>query len=209
MFLYADVAALVGTASYSGAAVGHYATRAQGAHTVDTGRFTATAALTANFDADANPDLAGVDAAGLSVSGRITNFMAEDGTAMPGWLVNLRNGAMLTGIFDAAASTFPATTRNMTPGDDTIVPRASTNGDIYGTTSGTSGGPSGSLSWSGVWDAWLFGNDLTVHPSGIAGRFQASAGTAEPNTSPEGRILLLGPMADQGFAGVTGSFAGR
>ena len=80
---------MAGTASYSGGAVGHYATRAQGAHTAEMGRFTASAAMSANFDGGTTPLL----------SGMVDGFMDEDGTAMAGWVVNLNGGAMLTNRF--------------------------------------------------------------------------------------------------------------
>ena len=194
VFKYADVADLTGSASYSGAAVGHYATRAQGAHTVDMGRFTADAALTANFDADADPYAAGNDAAGLSLTGMITDFKMEDGTDIDGWVVNLNGGGMLTRTFDVPAAD-PADS------DPRILARPSTDGDIYGATSGSTG----SLSWSGVWDAWLFGNNTDAHPTGVAGRFQAVRGEPQPTTI-NGAINLF---TDEGFAGVTGAFAGR
>ena len=189
VFMWRHVAALDGTASYSGAAVGHYATRAQGAYMVEMGRFTADAALTANFGADADRFAAGNDGAGLSVSGTIDGFMAEDGTAMAGWVVNLLDGGMLT-------RTFSDGTNNV------VRARASTDGDIYGATSGTTG----SLAWGGVWDGWLFGGNTGTYPTGVAGRFQASRGMPQPMTTDDGAIDLFG---DTGFAGVTGSFAGR
>ena len=190
VYKWRHVAALDGTASYSGAAVGHYATRAQGAYTAEMGRFTADAALTANFGADADPYDPGNDGMGLSVTGTIDGFMDEDGTAMAGWVVNLLDGSMLTRTFDNATAV-------------SIHPRPSTDGDIYGATSGTTG----SLSWSGVWDAWLFGGNTATYPTGVAGRFQAAGGSAQPmTTTGTGAIDLF---ADEGFAGVTGSFAGR
>ena len=45
-----EINALTGSASYEGPAAGHYATRAAGSHTVDMGRFTAKASITASFD---------------------------------------------------------------------------------------------------------------------------------------------------------------
>ena len=87
--------------------------------------------------------------------------------------------------------------------DDVILPRTSTDGDIYGSTSGTTG----SQSWSGVWDAWLFGNNLDAHPTGVAGRFVATNGSAQPETTTGTGAIDL--FRDEGFAGVVGSFAGR
>ena len=168
----AAVEMLEGTASYSGGAVGHYATRAQGGHTVDYGRFTASSSLTANFDDG-----------GKLLSGEITDFMTDDGTPMVGWLVNLNVGHMDVNDLSNGPVTNPGI-------------------DIDGMTSGTTG----SLSWSGVWEAWMFGNNQLNHPTGVAGNFQAEAGTAQPVTTPEARIDQFN---DQGFAGVVGSFAGR
>ena len=200
-FSIADVHGLAGTASYSGSAVGHYATRAKGSHMAEEGRFTASASLTANFDvADATytdndlPASRSATATGAVLEGTITGFMAEDGTAMPGWKVNLVNGTMMPAVSMAAdTDTTDATTR-------TAAALAAVN--VTGTTSGTTG----SLVWNGVWDAWFYGNNPDTNPTGVAGRFQASHGTAEPVTTPEGLINLY---QDQGFAGVTGSFAGR
>ena len=164
-FKRADIMGLNGSASYSGGAVGHYATRAAGSHMADQGRFTADASLAANFDGGAE----------VMLTGMIDGFMSEDGMAMDGWLVNLNGGSMLAGTRDS---------------------------DIAGMTSGTAG----SQAWSGVWDAWLFGANKDTYPTGVAGRFQAVAGTAQPMTTSEARIDLY---ADEGFAGVVGSFAGR
>ena len=191
VFKWRHVAALDGTATFSGNAVGHYATRAQGSYTAEMGRFTADAALTANFNADADPYAAGNDGAGLSVTGTIDNFKMEDDTSIAGWVVNLNGGGMLTRTFDLDAA-----------GATRVLARPSTDGDIYGTTSGYTG----SLQWSGVWDAWLFGGNTGTYPTGVAGRFQAARGRPQPFTTLNGAIDLFN---DQGFAGVTGSFAGR
>jgi hypothetical protein len=156
---------LQGSASYSGPSVGHWATRAKGAHMVDEGRFTATAELEADFDGP-----------GMGLSGTVDAFMMEDGTAMSGWLVKLNDGTMAI--------------------------RNNPKGDINGGTTGSTG----SLDWTGVWEAWLFGDNKGNHPTGVAGNFQASSGTAQPVQTPEARIDLF---SDEGFAGVAGSFAGR
>ena len=220
VFKYEDLGDLAGQASYSGGATGHYATRAQGSHTAEMGRFTASAALTADFDGGP---------AGL-LSGKITGFMDEDGTEMAGWVVNLMNGNMITERFedeitgsdrtatpmmpdmladpsDATAMTDPyvndgARLSNAFKDNDVLIARPSTDGDIYGGTTGTTG----SQAWSGNWDAWMFGNNLDAHPTGVAGRFIATAGSAQPQITAEGRINLF---TDEGFAGVVGSFAGR
>ena len=58
----------------------------------------------------------------------ITDFMAEDGSAMEGWVVNLGAATMLTSTFNDAvtASLF-------------VRARPATDGDLYGDTSGTTG----------------------------------------------------------------------
>ena len=171
-FTMTQIMALRGSASYSGGAVGHYATRAAGSHLADMGRFTADVSLDADFDTE-DPLL----------SGTIDGFMSEEGMEMPGWVVTLSHGHM-----DAADLTNgPPTNRGI---------------DVDGTTSGSTG----SLSWSGVWEAWFFGTNKSTHPTGIAGNFQADAGTPQPITTQEGRINLF---ADEGFAGVVGSFGGK
>ena len=199
VFKHGDVDPLTGMASYSGGAVGHYATRAQGSHTAEMGRFTASATLSANFDGGATPLL----------SGKVDSFMDEDGMEMMGWLVNLDKGAMLAPLRFAVGNDIGPPDLPDNPLDpaafmatDIMVPRPSTDGDIYGTTSGTTG----SQSWDGIWDAWLFGNNTSAHPTGVAGRFIATSGSAQPMTTPEGLINLF---EDEGFAGVIGAFAGR
>jgi hypothetical protein len=97
IYKYRHLPDLAGSASYSGGAVGHYATRAQGAHTAEMGRFTASATLTANFDPSATALL----------SGMVDTFMDEDGTEMAGWLVNLDGGAMITEVFITTPGTPP------------------------------------------------------------------------------------------------------
>ena len=69
---------LTGSASYEGPAAGKYATRVAGSDTAQKGVFTATANLTAEFDAS------------NMVSGRITDFMDETGSPLVGnWNVVL------------------------------------------------------------------------------------------------------------------------
>ena len=213
-FSVGDVDGLAGSASYSGGAVGHYATRAKGDHMVTEGRFTASASLTANFDAadssivviatgDPIEDgttyedatLLRANSTGAVLTGMITDFMTEDGTEMPGWLVNL-NGGMMTPDMDDAFAAGVANTgaaRRMA---------ANAEVDVLGTTSGTTG----SQAFTGSWEAWMFGNNTDTYPTGVAGNFQAATGSADPVPTEEARIDLFN---DEGFAGVVGSFAGR
>ena len=185
----AQVAALSGEASYGGGAVGHWATRAAGSHLADQGRFTASAALDADFDGRLGH---------MVLSGQIAGFTDEmSGEEMLGWIVNLNGGRMSayprTRI--SADANVEGTSAVELAGDPMLI-------DIDGTTTGSTG----STAWSGVWEAWLFGNNPNDRPTGVAGNFQAAAGTAQPMTTPEGRI---NQFTDQGFAGVVGAFAGR
>ncbi|MDE0206004.1 MAG: hypothetical protein OXP66_08250 [Candidatus Tectomicrobia bacterium] len=157
---------LQGSATYTGGAVGHWATRSPGNRLTEQGRFTATAVITADFNGP-----------GLTISGTVNRFRDEARRkSMADWRVDLRNGVM-------------ATADNPT-------------GVILGRTDGFTD----VTLWEGVWDARLYGDNKTSLPSGVAGRFQAEAGTAEPVLSPAGGI---NPFADEGFAGVIGAFAGR
>ena len=184
----ADFATLSGGGSYSGKAVGHWATRAQGSHMADAGRFTADAAVTAGF-ADG----------GVSLSGSITKFVDEaDEMDMAGWLVNLNGGALkdsmiphpMAGMEDGNQGVFP----DMIPDPD--------EANILGTIDGYAG----SRAWEGAWEAQLFGTNKDTKPTGVAGSFVAFGGTPQPVTTPEARI---DQFHDQGFAGVVGAFAGR
>ena len=134
------------------------------------------------FTADVSLD-AEFDTEDPLLSGKIDSFMSEDGMEMAGWVVTLGGGHM-----DAVDLTNgPPTMRGI---------------DVDGSTSGSTG----SLSWSGVREAWFFGTNKSTHPTGIAGNFQADAGTPQRVSTPEGRINLF---ADEGFAGVVGSFGAR
>ena len=82
--------AIRGRATYSGAAVGKYATASTLEDEYKGGHFTADATLTANFDADMDGDTTtAADATtGVALSGVIDNFMTGD-TARPDWAVSL------------------------------------------------------------------------------------------------------------------------
>lgn len=90
--------ALTGTATFSGGAVGRYATIGQvGQQNASIGTFTATAAFTANF---------GDGTATGTLHGQLTDFR-EGGTALTGWRLTLgatANAATPTTIAAAAAS---------------------------------------------------------------------------------------------------------
>ena len=258
--------ALTGSATYTGPATGHYATRGASDHTVDYGRFTATAVINAIFNGSGSRDpmaaaptlteagtvvensytaTVGTRPGVVFAESMIHNFMDEEGNAMAGWVVNLNSPSMInnsgsvtraagdvvTGIMGAShmvggntvaaapalsdaearvaalaglvgGANLPSTITTRTNGAQNLA-RTLTWGTML---SGSTDGTSGALSWSGVWDGSLHGTDMANHPTGIIGRFQATAGTPTPVTTPEGRI---NQFADQGFAGVIGSFAGR
>ena len=84
-----------GTAKYTGGAAGKYSFLNEVLNEAEAGHWTATANLTANFDADytgvavTDPVTENTnDMAGVSVSGTITNFVTDQG-AEAGWMVTL------------------------------------------------------------------------------------------------------------------------
>ena len=77
-----------GSATYTGAAAGKYATASGTADTYEGGHFTANATLMVDFDADSDGDSTARDTDGVALSGMIDNFMTGD-TARPDWMVNL------------------------------------------------------------------------------------------------------------------------
>ena len=186
-FTEADYMGLSGDATYSGKAVGHWATRAQGSHMADAGRFTANATLMASFETL------------VSLSGRIDAFMDEAGEMdMSGWRVNLKGGMLADSMeenpdFDDTADVGP---------DNMMMRSVASEVDIFGDVDGYAG----SRAWEGKWEAWMFGTHKDTTPTGVAGNFVALGGTPQPVTTPEARIDQFN---DQGFAGVVGSFAGR
>jgi hypothetical protein len=212
---------LQGEATYTGPAVGHYATRARSDHAVDYGRFTATATITANFDGagsmrpgeqqTASEEVSPAGSAadlymarayyetmpGVSFKdSKIHTFMDADGNVMAGWVVNLDGPDKINNMDGVATDTAQATAR-------TMAIAAAANGTMI---SGTTDGTTGALAWKGVWDASLHGTNMSTVPTGIVGRFQAVAGRPTPLLTPGGDI---NQFLDEGFAGVVGAFAGR
>ena len=100
----ANFNALTGTATFTGGAIGKYATQGQvGQQNASIGTFTATATFTVNFGTEGGTPAAG--AAG-NVHGRITSLQ-ENGTALTGWSVTLgaaADVAMAADITNAAAT---------------------------------------------------------------------------------------------------------
>ena len=226
---------LTGSASYTGPAAGHYATRDAGSYMVEEGRFTATATISASFSrAGSSRPTAAVSEAvtgadpmravarasygttpGVSFSeSMIHDFMDEDGNMMAGWVVNLDGPDMINNMAGTATATVgvtidPATTSAVA--DLAAAHMAARTLAVRaakdGTMlSGTTDGTTGALAWTGVWDGSFHGTNMSALPTGIVGRFQADAGTPTPLHNADGEINLF---LDQGFAGVVGSFAGR
>ena len=78
---------LDGSATYKGGAAGKYAMQSTTDDSASGGHFTASATLTANFDADLNPGDEN-DENGVSIGGAITGFMTGD-VSRPNWKVTL------------------------------------------------------------------------------------------------------------------------
>ena len=93
----ANITVLAEKAMYRGPAAGKYATRtitAGALSDAQAGHFTATATLTANFDADSTPAADGgdpdTDNDGIgTISGMVTGFEASDGVDASAWEVTL------------------------------------------------------------------------------------------------------------------------
>ena len=226
-FSMADIAPLQGAATYEGAAAGHYATRAQGSHLVDHGRFTASVTIEARFDnlapatEEAGPGGAGNGTYTVTASAPVTfktgtmvhDFMDHDGNAMEGWLVNLGSPAgggedtfMASANRDynsqASRDGLSLSAAELTQYNDAVANAVGAGTALLG---GTSGG-TGSQAWSGTWDGTFHGTNKETYPTGIAGRFEASVGGALPEKTTEARIDLF---EDEGFAGVVGAFGAR
>ena len=106
---FVDAAALAGSASYAGSAVGKYAERDAGFDTARKGLFTATADLEADFVAN-------------NITGEITNFVDDSGASRTGWHVDLEEASF-------TASAFMGTTTGEAHGQDWT---GDWNGEFYG-----------------------------------------------------------------------------
>ena len=159
-------ALLTGSATYMGAAAGKYVLA--GTEYYEGGPFTATASLTANFDADSTPDSqlenpdAGNDALGIILSGTISDFMTADGMK-DGWMVTLK--------FDGQTDNDPDEV-DMTADDLNMVT------GVGATTSWTRG--NNLLTGSGSWSATFHGSEEdTTHPLAVVGTFDAAIADGE------------------------------
>ena len=140
----ADTSALEGTATYKGPSAGRYAVKTFNSNsTLDSirhGEFTAAAELTANFG--------GLDIAARkhdTISGKVTNFVGQNGDDLSAWNVVLKE---IDGL------------------------ESSTSGDFMGEDN-VGGGVGGSPVSSGKWSGQFFGEDTTVPPTSVAGEFDA------------------------------------
>ena len=180
---YSIVHALAGTARYSGPAAGKWVTRDLENNTAAIGVFTATAAFTADFDADAAwmepvsgseltdaPASATIPNAGM-VGGAISGFMDMDGNEMD-WHVTLAN-ASLGAIGQPSARSFGADPAAMAllANDRTAAGQSTTR--FMGTAAARIGA---AATATGNWTGSFFGNDrVDGHPGAIVGNFEISS----------------------------------
>ena len=99
---------LEGSATYKGGAAGKYAMQSTTDDSASGGHFTASATLTANFDASTDPVT--IDEDGVSIGGTITDFMTG-AVSRPNWKVTLTtpDTTVVGPITGAAATTVWAT----------------------------------------------------------------------------------------------------
>ena len=148
---------LDGTATYRGGAAGKYAVARTDIDHHHGGHFTAQATFTANFDADSDGvDFNGNDKNGISLDGKIFNFMTGD-MPRPSWSITLTHDS------DSAA-----------PGVQT----PTTLGDIeMGAGSKAVWKTGGALNGTGTWRASYYGptkGKTTDFPTDIVGEFNAA-----------------------------------
>ena len=137
-------AAVEGSATYKGAAAGKWAMQSTSDDSASGGHFTATATLTADFDASTAVGEQVANDDGVSIGGSITNFMTGD-VSRPNWKVTL---------------TGPET-----------VPTSILVGGVEGTTSWTTGG---AVPGTGTWNAIFYGGMPDDQPAAAAGEFDAA-----------------------------------
>ena len=156
--LLTQFGALTGTATFTGGAIGKYATQGQvGQQNASIGTFTATATLTADFDANNNSG---------TLHGRITNFR-DNGTPLAGWSVTL------------GLPTSVGTPANLSS--------ASTTGDTVASLGGVPAGGEWGATFHGSHNAVIPEADRVLYPAtrypvvdlaGVTGWFNATSDTA-------------------------------
>ena len=158
-----------GSATYSGAAAGKYATASTTADSYEGGHFTADATLTVDFDADLDGNTGTTDnnKFGVDLSGTIDNFMTGD-TARPDWTVNLmvdNDGTDGNAVTPVASLVGAANARMLTSWS-------------------TGAAATGTGTWAAQWYGGVVlnaaGNAIiaTGVPDAVVGTFNADIGTA-------------------------------
>ena len=169
---------LHGSAKYSGGAAGVYVDGSEA------GMFTAQATLTANFDVDGRGD---DDAGDNTISGRIDNFMATDGTYLGTDTAMDPNDPTAGGENDWVV---------LLPSTD--LDNADTTANVAGT---AAAGSADGVTWSGQWNFQLFGP---------GNRAAAAAADAEAPTGVAGNFRAItsnfGTAAAPMYKGVVGAF---
>ena len=177
---------LRGAATYKGAAAGKYAMASSTDDTYEGGHFTATATITADFDADTSPLITpdDNDRLGIALSGQIDNFMTGD-VARPDWMVMLMsdNNSTTVGMQPLLA----------------LVDAPDAVPDL--TTMTTKWATGGAQNGEGTWTAVFHGGDNTAddqvdpnhetntaHPMAVTGTFNAHIGTDDADTGAVGRL---------------------
>ena len=154
---------LHGTAEYNGGATGVYV------DDMDSGLFTATATLTANFDVNGN-GTNDVNDNDYTISGRIHDFRGADGVYL--------------GMDTAAMPNDP----NEGGENDWVVLLGRTDLTGIETATPTTSGSADGLPWDGAWAGRLFGPAMAdgdpIAPSGVAGEFSASTDAVGTGTGP-------------------------
>ena len=172
VFTVADDNALHGTASYTGGAAGVYVDG------TESGLFTASASLTANFDVDGD----GIgDDDDYTIRGQIDDFRGTDGVFLGSDTEDMPNDPTQGGENDWVVTLGQVDLTGITAG---TIPSTATAGSADG------------APWAGTWNGQLFGAGDTatdgVAPTGVAGQFSAA-------TAPAGDPLAR-------TTGVVGSF---
>ena len=157
-----DVETLTGTASYTGEAFGRYA-EAMGDHK-ETGRFTAEAALMADFGAN--------DAMG-SIHGNLSKFVANDQAV--DWTVNFETADLMQGL------------------NEETPPMATADNTALRFNAGASGHANGGHALTGYWNGQFYGpikdaNDADLQPGSAAGTF----GLTSERDPDDNYSLILG-----------------
>ena len=170
-----------GIATYSGGAAGKYALHNLGAGNSESGNFTASASLTADFDANAaSTDPESPDENGVMITGMIDDFMTGD--MARSWTVELMMGDANTAVDgDQALNTLNAAAA---AGDGSLggalaASRTADTADDILTTEWDLGG---NVNGAGAWTVSTWGADEDAapdsnYPLAAVGEFNASLGT--------------------------------